>query len=241
MHSGDSACALPPQTLAPTTWSTRSSSHTRALADVARGVRPDQRAVRGQGRAGLRARGQPAGEPDRALRGQGDRGARWPWWRPGSWSARRWPSCAPRACCRRRRRPGAGARPRQREGGGPALRPLPGRRHPARARDALDRRGDGRRQHLRPGVRQEPDGGRHPAARLGHGVPVAGRPGQAGRAGGGAGVRRARASPSRRPWARPATCAPRACRSTPWWPRWGRRAWPPTRSSSSRRARCSSW
>ena len=25
-----------------------------------------------------------------------------------------------------------------------------------------------------------------------------------------------------------ATCAPRAWSSTPWWPRWGRRAWPPT-------------
>ena len=31
----------------------------------------------------------------------------------------------------------------------------------------------------------------------------------------------------------------RASRSTRWWPRWGRRAWPPTRSSSSPRARCS--
>ena len=42
---------------------------------VARRVRPDQRAVRGEGRAGLRARGQPAGEPHGAVRGQGDRRA----------------------------------------------------------------------------------------------------------------------------------------------------------------------
>ena len=34
-------------------------------------------------------------------------------------------------------------------------------------------------------------------------------------------------------------CAPRVSSSTPWWPRWGRRAWRPTRSSSSPRARCS--
>ena len=61
----------------------------------------------------------------------------------------------------------AGGRPHRGEGGGAALQPLPRRRHGARARDALDRRGDGHRPHLRPGLRQGqisagdrlPDGG----------------------------------------------------------------------------------
>ena len=37
------------------------------------GLRPDQRPVRRQGRPGVRARGEPPGQPDRALRGQGHR------------------------------------------------------------------------------------------------------------------------------------------------------------------------
>ena len=98
----------------------------------------------------------------------------------------------------RRHRPGAGARPREREGGGAALRPLPRRRHPARPRDALDRRGHGRRHHLRPGLRQEPDGGRDAAARRRDRLPLARRPGQAGRPGGGAAPSASSASPSRR-------------------------------------------
>ena len=44
--------------------------------------RPDQRPVRREGRTGLRARGQPTGQPDGSLRGEGDRRARWPWWPP---------------------------------------------------------------------------------------------------------------------------------------------------------------
>ena len=49
------------------------------------------------------------------------------------------------------------------------------------------------------------------------------------------------ASPSRPRWARPATCAPRGWPWTRSWPRWGRRVSPPTRWTSSRRARCSWW
>ena len=147
----------------------------------------------------------------------------------------------PRGCCRRRHRAGPGARPRQREGGGAALRPLPRGRHPARARDALDRRGDGRRHHVRPGLRQEPDGGGHPPARLGHGLPVAGRPGQAGRPRGGPVLQRARLLHRRHPGHGRLPALRRAWPSTRWWPRWGRRAWPPTPWSSSPRARCSWW
>ena len=54
----------------------------------------------------------------------------------------------------------------------------------ARPRDALDRRGDGHRPHVRAGVRQEPSW--RPATALPqqrHRVPVARRPRQAGRAG----------------------------------------------------------
>ena len=136
-------------------------------------------------------------------------------------------------------RPGPGARPRERQGGRAALRPLSRGGHPPRARDALDRRGHGHRQHLRPGLRQEPAGGRDAAARLGHRLPVAGRPRQAGRAWRWRGPSARWASPWRRRWGRRGICAPRAWSSTPSWPRWGRRAWRPMRSSSSPRARCS--
>ena len=69
---------------------------------------------------------------------------------------------------------------------------FPGRRHAPRARNAFDRRGHGRRQHLRPGLRQEPDGLGDPAARLGDDLLVAGRPRQAGGPGSGPCLRRAR-------------------------------------------------
>ena len=123
------------------------------------GVWTDQRAVRGQRRSGLRPRGQPPGQPDGTLRGQGHR-------RPaghggGPRDGRADPGRAqdggppPPEC----RRSGADPRPCQREGGGPALRPVPRGRHPPRARDALHRRGHGSGQHVRPGLCQEPDGG----------------------------------------------------------------------------------
>ena len=51
------------------------------------------------------------------------------------------------------------------EGGGAAVQPLPRRRHDARSRDALDRRGHGHRPHVRHGVREEPGRrGQHAAA-----------------------------------------------------------------------------
>ena len=48
-------------------------------------------------------------------------------------------------------------RPRRRQGGGAAVQPLPRGRHRARPGDALDRRGDGHRRTLRPGLRQGRD------------------------------------------------------------------------------------
>ncbi len=82
--------------------------------------------------------------------------------------------------------------PRERQGSGAALRPFSRRRHPARSRDAIDGRGHGHRSHLRAQLRQEPDGGGGPAARVRLGVPLAGRPGQAGGPASGDALRRAR-------------------------------------------------
>ena len=82
VHSGDSACACR-RRRSPTTSLDALERHTRALAEALEVCGPAQRPVRREGRAGLRARGQPAGQPHRALRGQGDGRARWPWWRRG--------------------------------------------------------------------------------------------------------------------------------------------------------------
>ena len=61
----------------------------------------------------------------------------------------------------------ADRRPRGGQGGGAALRPLPGLRRAARPRDALDRRGDGRRARLPGRLRQGAGGGRAPGCRSG--------------------------------------------------------------------------
>ena len=135
VHSGDSACAIPPPTLSGAIVATI-EGHTRALADAldVLGVINVQYAVKDGDR--LRPRGQPPGEPDRAVRLQGHRRAAGQGRRPAD--GRRHPG----------RAAGRGSHPGQRrrrrrwarggEGGGAALRPLR-RRHAARARDALDR------------------------------------------------------------------------------------------------------
>ena len=56
------------------------------------------------------------------------------------------------------------------QGSGVPVRPLPRRRHRAGTGDALDRRSDGHRPHLRDRLRQEPDRRRRPAAARRHGV-----------------------------------------------------------------------
>ena len=115
----------------------------------ARSRRAAQRAVRGEGRQGLRDRGEPAREPHGAVREQGDRRAARQG--RGARDGRRdaSPSCAPKVCCAR---PAEGGHVVG-EGSGAAVQPLPRRRHDARARDALDRRGHGHRPHVRHGVR----------------------------------------------------------------------------------------
>ncbi len=67
----------------------------------ARGGRSHQRAVRRQGRHGLRARGEPSRQPHRALRGQGHWRAGGHGGGPGDGRAPRWPSYAPKVCCAR--------------------------------------------------------------------------------------------------------------------------------------------
>ena len=56
------------------------------------------------------------------------------------------------------------------EGGGVPLRPLPRRRHRARPGDEIDRRGDGHRRLVRDRLRQEPDRRRHQPAAHGNRV-----------------------------------------------------------------------
>ena len=138
IHSGDSACALPPITL--------------GRADIAadpridrghragrRGARAAQRAVRAGGRGAVRAGGQPAGVADRAVRVQGDRRAAGQGGGPdhaGRHGRRR---CAAEGLlpADRRRRHAAAGRADRGQGGGAAVRPVPrraraGRGHRAR-------------------------------------------------------------------------------------------------------------
>jgi carbamoyl-phosphate synthase large subunit len=67
VHSGDSACSLPPYSL-PAPTSSSEIRGRRSAGRGARGPRADERAVRRQGQRGLRPRGQPARVADRALR-----------------------------------------------------------------------------------------------------------------------------------------------------------------------------
>ena len=75
----------------------------------------------------------------------------------------------------------AAVRPRVRQGGGAAVQPLRRRRLAAGPGDALHRRGDGDRRRLPDRVRQGPGGGGRQAAQPGHGVPHRRRRRQAGR------------------------------------------------------------
>ena len=160
IHSGDSACALPPITLA-----SADVAKVRAYTEaIARGVGvrgPAQRPVRAQGRRALRAGGQPAGVADRAVRLQGDRGAAGQGGGPdharrhhrraaGRGHAAGRPATAAR--CRRTRPiavkeavlPFKRFRTAERQGRG----------QPARPGDEVDRRGDGHRHRVRARVRQ---------------------------------------------------------------------------------------
>ena len=126
IHSGDSACALPPITLGRADLE-RIRTSTAGIAARRRRARPAQRAVRPEGRRPLRPRGQPARQPHRAVRRPRRRRCRSP--RPrraimlGA-TDRRAAGRGHAAGDRRRRRP-AVRRADLGEGGGAAVRPVP--------------------------------------------------------------------------------------------------------------------
>ena len=101
VHSGDSACVIPPPTLSAEVDGGHRGPHPGHRRRPRR-PGPAQRAVRGQAGPGVRHRGQPPGQPHGAVRGQGHRRAPGQGGGPGHGRARRWPSCGPRACCGRR-------------------------------------------------------------------------------------------------------------------------------------------
>ncbi len=145
IHSGDSACSLPPRSLSRETLDAL-EAQTKKSRQGAWRHRPDECPICAQGWRDLRAGGQSAGVAHGAFRGQGggqahrqDRRAR---------HGRR----AARVLRFAERRIG----PCRREGIGVSFRPLPRRRHRAGAGDALDRRGHRPRPFLRGGLRQEP-------------------------------------------------------------------------------------
>ena len=143
--------------------------------------RADERAICDQGRHGLCAGGQPARVAHRALRRQDHR--------PADCENRR-PHHGRRDAGRRLRplrrhaRPQE-SRPHRGQGSGVPLRPLPRRRHLARAGNALDRRGHGPRPRLRARLRQEPARRRRRPAALRHAVRLGARRRQEGHIAGG--------------------------------------------------------
>ena len=128
VHSGDSACVIPPYSLSAETMAVL-GDYTRRIADALGRDRAHQRPVRGEERPGLRDRGQPPRQPHGAVRGQGHRRAARQGGQPGD--ARRH---ARRAAGREAAHRAGGRRPRGGEGGGAAVQPLPRGRRPARAR-----------------------------------------------------------------------------------------------------------
>ena len=153
-HSGDSACVVPaPSVTAALEDEIRAVASTLARGLGARGLLNLQLAVARA--APVRARGEPARVAHGAVRGQGD----------GRAARRARGAAAARRPARRARPPGAGrADARVGEGGGVPGRAVP-RRGRARARDAFDRRGHGRRPHAARGVRPGAASGRALAPR----------------------------------------------------------------------------
>ena len=101
IHSGDSSCALPPITLGDGGDRPDPRGH-RGDRPRRRRARAAQHPVRARLRRALRARGQPAGEPDGAVRVQGDRDPAGQGGGPDHARRDRSPRCGPRACCRPR-------------------------------------------------------------------------------------------------------------------------------------------
>ena len=157
IHSGDSACVLPPYLITEAQVEEMRGIHPRLRRAAGRG-RADQRAVRHQERRGVRAGGESARLAHRAVRLQDHRRA--------AGQARRGGDGGTDA--RRARAPGRRAPALRRgEGGGVPLQQARRRGPRARPGDALHRRGHGDRRLLRDGVRQGADLGRRRAAARG--------------------------------------------------------------------------
>ena len=184
IHSGDSACALPPITLgAEVVDRIRRSTEAIARGVGVRGL--DQHPVRAGRRHAVRARGQPARLAYGALRLQGDRDPAGQGCGPGDARRdhRRTAGRGAAAADRRRHQPGPPAPIAVKEAVMPFNRFRTvgrdlGRHHP-RAGDEVDRRGDGAGHRLRDRVRQEPGRRLRAAADQGHGLRLGGQPGQA--------------------------------------------------------------
>ncbi len=144
IHSGDSACSLPPHTLS-AGQVTELERQAAELALSLQGGRPDERAVRDPRRRDLYPGGQSSGEPHGAFRRESHRRADRQDRR--SRDGRRTSRFV-------RLGPAPGTGPRVGEGGGVSVRALPGHRHHSRSGDEVDRRGDGHRAGLSPGIRQ---------------------------------------------------------------------------------------
>ena len=164
IHSGDSACVLPPHSLKPEVIAEIDPADPRARLGAA-GRRPDERAICGQGRRHLRARGQSARLAHGAVRRQGGGHAG---------GQDRGPHHGGRAA-QELRSQAAAIRSCGGEGSRLPVRPFPGRRHRAGAGDEVDRRGHGHRSFVRDRVRQKPARRRLAAAAQGHRVRVGAR------------------------------------------------------------------
>jgi carbamoyl-phosphate synthase large subunit len=165
VHSGDSACSLPPYYLSQPTID-EIKRQTAAMAGRPECGGPDERAVRhpGSGRQGrdLRAGSEPPRLAHGAVRFQGHRhpagqGGGTLHGRPDAGFARH--------------HQGSHAAVLQREGSRVPVRQVPRRGHHPRPRDEVHRRSDGRGQDLWRSLREEPAGRGHQAADLGQGVP----------------------------------------------------------------------
>ena len=187
VHSGDSACAIPPQTLPP--WVVEViESYTTSIANSldVRGLINVQYAVLGTTVYVIEANPRASRTVPFVAKATGV---------PLAKVASRVMLGATLAELRTRGSPATpvGERARRDQGGSVAVQPLPGGRPGLGSGDAFDGRGDGHRHHVRIGVLQGRTGRRHRAADRGHGVPVARR------------RRQARGDRRRPPAARPGT------------------------------------
>ena len=211
VHSGDSACSLPPYSLSQET-SDELQAPDRGDGQGAERGRPDERAVRdpGEGRQGrdLRAGSESARLAHRAFRVSKATGM------PLAKIAAR--CMVGQSLASAGHHQGSDAAVLQREGSGVPVHQVPGRGHHPRPGDEVHRRSDGRGQDLRRGLREVAAGRGHAGCRTAgkvflsvqeqrqaarrRGRARAGRAGlRAGRhQGHGGGHRRRRASPARR-------------------------------------------